>query len=177
MQVKQIITDVRVGLIGGYVGTKVMEPVLMKLYELEPEADRQQEDRVRPGPPYEIAARKTAALLGRKLTDKQVEQAGLVFHYGLGMSWGTVYTLLRRLTPLPPAVAGLLTGASLSLLIDEGLTPLLGTSRAEPRLPALDACARLRCAPGLWPERGRCGRKHRVSWAHEQLERTLTMAP
>ncbi len=54
------------------------------------------------------------------------------------MSWGMVYALLRRLTPLPPPVAGLLTGASLCLLIDEGLTPLLGTSRAEPRLPALD---------------------------------------
>jgi hypothetical protein len=53
----------------------------------------------------------------------------LGFHSGLGMSWGTVYTLLRRLTPLPPPVAGLLTRASLSLLIDEGLTPLLGTSR------------------------------------------------
>jgi|SRR5260221_10226508 len=73
-----------------------------------------------------------AALLGLQLTDKPVEQAGLVFHYGLGMSWGTVYTLLHRLTPLPPAVAGLLTGASLSLLIDEGLTPLPGTSRAYP---------------------------------------------
>jgi hypothetical protein len=46
------------------------------------------------------------------------------------MSWGTVYTLLRRLTPLPPPVAGLLTRASLSLLIDEGLTPLLGTYMA-----------------------------------------------
>lgn len=40
MQVKQIIADVGVGLIGGYVGTKVMEPVSMKLYELEPEAER-----------------------------------------------------------------------------------------------------------------------------------------
>jgi uncharacterized membrane protein YagU involved in acid resistance len=135
MQVKQIIADVGVGLIGGYVGTKVMEPVSMKLYELEPEADRQQEDRVRPGPPYEIAARKTAALLGLQLTDKQVEQAGLVFHYGLGMSWGTVYTLLRRLTPLPKALAGLLTGASLSLLIDEGLTPLLGFSAPNRAYP------------------------------------------
>ncbi len=48
------------------------------------------------------------------------------------MSWGTVYTLLRRLTSLPPPVAGLLTGVSLSLLVDEGLTPLLGTSRAYP---------------------------------------------
>ena len=63
MQVKQIIADVGVGLIGGYVGTKVMEPVSMKLYPLEPEADRQQEDRVWPGSPYEIAARKTAARL------------------------------------------------------------------------------------------------------------------
>jgi uncharacterized membrane protein YagU involved in acid resistance len=135
MQVKQIIADVGVGLIGGYVGTKVMEPVSMKLYELEPEADRKQEDRVRPGPPYEIAARKTAALLGFQLTDKQVEQAGLVFHYGLGMSWGTVYTLLRRLTPLPSLVAGLLTGASLSLLIDEGLTPLLGFSAPNRTYP------------------------------------------
>ncbi len=39
-------------MIGGYVGTKVMEPVSMKLYELEPEAERQQEDQVRPDPPY-----------------------------------------------------------------------------------------------------------------------------
>src|SRR5205823_9506699 len=113
---KQTIADVGVGLIGGDVGTKVMERVSMKLYELEPEADRQQEDRVRPGPPYEIAARKTAAVLGRKLTDKQVEQAGLVFHYGLGMSRGPVYTLLHRLTPLPPPGAGLPTGASPSPL-------------------------------------------------------------
>jgi len=136
MQVKQIIADVGVGLIGGYVGTKVMEPVSMKLYELEPEADR------KPGGPgaerrllTRIAARKTAALLGLQLTDKQAEQAGLVFHYGLGMSWGTVYTLLRRLTPLPPAVAGLLTGASLSLLVDEGLTPLLGFSAPNRAYP------------------------------------------
>jgi hypothetical protein len=116
MHITHLLSDSALGLIGGYVGTKVMEPVSMKLYELEPEAERQQEDRVRPGPPYEITARKTAALLGLQLTDKQVEQAGLVFHYGLGMSWGTVYTLLRRLTPL----------------VGDGLTPLLGTSRAEP---------------------------------------------
>ena len=61
MQITQLLSDSALGLIGGYVGTKVMEPVSMKLYELEPEADRQQEDRVRPGPPYEIAARKTSA--------------------------------------------------------------------------------------------------------------------
>jgi hypothetical protein len=41
-----------------------MEPVRLKLYEPESEADRQQEDRVRPGPPYQIAAEKTAKLVG-----------------------------------------------------------------------------------------------------------------
>ena len=95
MQIKQIIADTAVGLIGGSVGTKVMEPVSMKLYELEPEAERQQEERVRPGPPYAHRCSEDGRLLGLHLTDKQVEQAGLVFHYGLGMSWRTVYTLLR----------------------------------------------------------------------------------
>lgn len=88
MSVKQIFADIAVGLISGYVGTKVMEPVSMKLYKLESEADRQQEDRVRPRPPYETAARKMTARSGLQLTDKQMEQAGMVFHYGLGMSWG-----------------------------------------------------------------------------------------
>ncbi|HWE63620.1 MAG TPA: hypothetical protein VHB98_18050 [Chloroflexota bacterium] len=40
-------------------GTKVMAPVSMKLYELESEQARQQEDRVRPCLPYEVAARKS----------------------------------------------------------------------------------------------------------------------
>jgi hypothetical protein len=51
-----------------------------------------------------------------------------LFHYGLGMSWGPPYTLLRRETNLGPVSAGLLVGAAMSLLVDEGMTPLLGFS-------------------------------------------------
>ena len=153
MQVKQIIADVGVGLIGGYVGTKVMEPVSMKLYELEPEADRQQEDRVRPGPPYDIAARKTAALLGLQLTDKQVEQAGLVFHYGLGMSWGTVYTPAPPTDPAP-ASGGRAPDGCVPIPADRRRSDTPARlQRAEPRLPALDASTRIRRASGVWPER------------------------
>ncbi len=127
MQLKQLLSDIPVDMFSGYVGTKVMERVSMKLYEWEPEAYRRQEDKVRPGPPYEIAARKTTQLLGLHLSDTQVQTLGMiVFHYGLGMSWGVVYTLLRRMTTLNPLVAGILDGASLSLLVDEGLAPLLG---------------------------------------------------
>ena len=41
VRTKAIISDAAVGLVSGYAGTKVMEPVSMKLYELEAEADRQ----------------------------------------------------------------------------------------------------------------------------------------
>ncbi len=129
MKVRELVSDVGSGLIGGYAGTKVMEPVSMKLYELESEEDRRKEDEARPGPPYVIAARKTTEALGMELSDEQLEKvATYVFHYGLGMSWGPPYAFLRRWTNLNPVSAGLLTGAAMSLLVDEGMTPLLGFS-------------------------------------------------
>ena len=136
MTLKEAALDAGIGLLAGFVGTKVMEPVSMKLYDMESEEDRQQEDAVRPGPPYKIAARKTADLLGRELTEEQEEQAGMAFHYGLGMSWGPVYTLLRRTTGMNPIAAGLATGAAMSLVVDEGITLALGFSAPNRAYPA-----------------------------------------
>lgn len=113
-----------------------MEPVAMQLYAWESAEDRQREDAVRPGPPYEIAARKTTRLLRLSLSDQQVTRLGTtLFHYGLGMSWGPVYTLLRRRTGFNPVVAGLGTGVIMSLIVDEGLTPLLGFSAPNRAYP------------------------------------------
>ncbi|MBX6311452.1 MAG: DUF1440 domain-containing protein [Isosphaeraceae bacterium] len=137
MKVDEAVSEIGIGLISGLVGTKVMEPVSMMLYEWEPEAVRRREDAVRPGPPYEIAAKKTAELLGLHLTDEQVKRFGMAFHYGLGMSWGPVYLLLRRKARLSPATAGLLTGAVMSLLVDEGMTPALGFSAPNRAYPLL----------------------------------------
>src|SRR5579885_3508583 len=136
MQIKRTIASIGIGMISGYVGTKVMGPVSMKLYEMEPEKDREQEDRVQPGPPYDIAARKITALLGLHLSDHQVQIVGkYVFHYGLGMSGGVMYTLLRQFTSLSSPTAGLLVAAFLSLVVDEGLTPLLGFSAPDSAYP------------------------------------------
>ncbi len=71
-----LIADVGVGLIAGYAGTKVMKPVSVKMYEWESDADRQQEDAVRPGSPYDIAARQTTQLLGPQLSDKRIPKLG-----------------------------------------------------------------------------------------------------
>lgn len=105
-----------------------MEPVSAKLYEWESAADRAREDAARPGPPYRFAAEKTTRLLGLTLSDPAMEKAALAFHYGLAASWAPVYPLLRRRAHLGPLGAGVATGASMSLLVDEGLTPLLGFS-------------------------------------------------
>ncbi len=129
MRMREAISDIGVGMIGGYVGTKAMEQASMKLYELESEGDRKREDEVRPGPPYLIAARKITEGLGLELSEEQLEKvATYVFHYGLGMSWGPPYAFLRRRTSLGPVSAGLLTGALMSLIVDEGMTPLFGFS-------------------------------------------------
>jgi len=136
MRVQRGLAAIGLGMIGGYVGTKVMEPVSMKLYEWEPEADRRREDAVRPGPPYLIAARKTAQLLGLDRGEQQLETLGTIgFHYGLGVGWGMVYPALRGTTGLHPVWAGLLTGATLSLVVDEGLTPVLGFSAPNRAYP------------------------------------------
>ncbi len=60
MQIKQLLSDSALGMIGGYVGTKVMEPVSMKLYELEPEAER------KPGGPGAARSSLRASPLGRR---------------------------------------------------------------------------------------------------------------
>jgi hypothetical protein len=57
------------------------------------------------------------------------------FHYGLGLSWGVVDQVLRRTTELPTPAAGLLMGATMSLVVDEGLTPLLGFSAPNRAYP------------------------------------------
>ena len=60
--------DLAVAALAGYLATKAMEPVSMRLYELDSERDRQREDAVRPGPPYEIAARRSPPAPGWSCT-------------------------------------------------------------------------------------------------------------
>lgn len=132
---RTLMTDLALAPVAGYVGTKLMEPVGAKLYELGPEQDRRREDEVRPGPPYSIAARKAAELVGLTLTDKQHERLALVFHYGLAIQWAPLYPLLRRKTGLGPVAAGLATGAAMSLVADEMMTPALGFSAPSRAYP------------------------------------------
>jgi hypothetical protein len=120
--------DLAVGALAGYLGTKAMEPVSTKLYELESEADRAREDAARPGAPYRIAAENLTALVGLDLSERQLDRVALGLHYGLAISWAPLYGLLRRTTALRPIPAGLTTGTAMSVLADELMTPAFGFS-------------------------------------------------
>lgn len=52
MKIRGAVEDLGVAALAGYLGTKAMEPVSQKLYELESDTDRAREDAARPGSPY-----------------------------------------------------------------------------------------------------------------------------
>ncbi|SDY92841.1 hypothetical protein SAMN05661080_05050 [Modestobacter sp. DSM 44400] len=133
--VTDVAEDLAVAAVAGYLATKAMEPVSMRLYELESEEDRQHEDAVRPGPPYELAAKKIAASLEAELHGRALERASLAMHYELALSWSPVYGVLRRTRDIHPALAGLGTGAAMSLVADEAMAPLLGYSAPNRAYP------------------------------------------
>jgi uncharacterized membrane protein YagU involved in acid resistance len=130
-----VLEDGAVSALAGYLGTKVMEPVSMKLYTMESDQARKQEDEVRPGPPFRLAAEKTTRLLGLRLNDQQMQNASMVFHYGLAISWAPLYTLLRRRWHLHPVPAGLAMESAMSLIADEIITPALGFSAPNRAYP------------------------------------------
>jgi hypothetical protein len=135
MRRRHLATDLTLSTTASYLATKAMEPVSMKLYEWESAANRAGEDAARPGPPYRIAAEKTARLVGLELSEAAMGKAALAFHYGLAASWAPLYPLLRRRANLGPLAAGPGHRASMSFLVDETLTPALGFSAPNRSYP------------------------------------------
>lgn len=116
----------------GFAGTKVMEQLGTNLMAFESDADQQREQDTRPGPPFVLAARNLSErVLGVTLDEQQLQKVGMAFHLLAGIAWAPVYQQLRRRTGLMPATAGLITGASQSLLLDEVITPAIGASALE----------------------------------------------
>jgi hypothetical protein len=117
------LTDAAIAAGAGFAGTKAMEQFNMKTYQLESEEDREREEAVRPGPPPRMAAEKLSSrVLGIELDEAQAMKAGMVFHQLTGLSWTPVYVLLRRRLGWSPVAAGLATGASMSVILDEIIT-------------------------------------------------------
>ena len=131
-----LLADIAIGLFAGLVATKVYDFAQQALSEPMPESVKEQEERLRPEPSSRAAARKIGEGLGYRLDGPQLELATMAVHYGTGLAWGPVYTLLRRHGGMQPLAAGFITGAAMSLIMDEVLVPLLGCSPPNREFPA-----------------------------------------
>ncbi len=125
MQPKDLVTDAALVAVAGFGAAKVMGKATTLLYEQQTEAKKQEED-ASYGVAYNVAARKTAALAGRELSQDQAGKAGMAIHYALSFGWVPVYMVLRRRFGMGPFGAGIASGLSMAVLVDEIGNPLLG---------------------------------------------------
>lgn len=136
MDSKLVIADAGIGVTAGLIATRLSGPMQTLLYRITLESVKRQEKNVRPGDPTEVAARKLVAATGASLDKRQIASLAPGIHYGLGAVWGPVYGLLRRYSGMTPAGAGLVSGAMMSLIVDESLTPAMGFSAPSRTYPA-----------------------------------------
>lgn len=127
--------DMVVGGIAGAVATWAMGRTTALLYARESKAAREREDAARGGKTaYGVAAEKTAAVVGRELTEEERARAGSAIHWGLGVSTGALYGALRPHLP-DTAARGALFGTAFWLLMDEAATPALGLTPGPGAFP------------------------------------------
>lgn len=133
---KQLVADVAVGTAAGLVASGLIGPLQKALYGLTPPPAKRREEKVRPGDPTEIAAKKLHQQTGALRAGQDIERSASAIHYATGAAWGPVYGLLRRYSGMTPVGAALVTGASMSLIVDEAVTPAMGFSAPSREYPA-----------------------------------------
>jgi uncharacterized membrane protein YagU involved in acid resistance len=101
-----------------------------------PQEIKEHEERVRPEPTSRVAARKIGQGLGYRLNEQQLKLATMAVHYGLGLAWGPMSGILRRHGRMRPLAAGFTTGATMSLVMDELVVPMLGFCPPNRAFPA-----------------------------------------
>ncbi len=142
--VQPLLVDVAVGLFAGLFANWATDLAQGPLRRATPEGVRRREAQVSPGPSSShVAARRIAERLGRPLDEDRLRPVAKAVHHGLGMAWGPVYCLLRRHGGMRPLSAGLVAGAALSLVVDEGLTPALGLTAPNRDYPLATHLRRL----------------------------------
>jgi uncharacterized membrane protein YagU involved in acid resistance len=126
--------DLAIGAVAGLVATRITDRVEVALDGMTPAAAKAREPHI----PEGSSAKSTASLLCRMLGFEPSERTLLwvknTIHYGLGASWGPLYCLARR-HGVHPATAGITAGTLLSLLVDDLLNTVLGTTPPAHRFP------------------------------------------
>jgi hypothetical protein len=85
VETKEFVTDAaRVG-IAGFGASKVMGKATTFMYEQQTDEAKQEEKKESYGVAYNVAAKKTAALAGKELSQEQASKGGMALHYALAL--------------------------------------------------------------------------------------------
>jgi hypothetical protein len=135
METKELVTDTALVGVAGYGAAKVMGKATTFMYEQQTDEAKQQEEEASYGVAYDVAAKKTAALAGKELSEEQASKAGMAIHYALALGWVPVYMVARRRFGMTPFGAGMAAGLSMEVLVDEIGNPLLGFTPPPQKYP------------------------------------------
>ena len=128
---KRILKGAVAGLAGGLAGTLAMTEFQNWWSRMNKNRSGNQRE------PATVKAARTIIEKGlhRRLPDKRKDVAGEILHYTFGSLNGAVYGALAERTPRASAFGGTLFGATLFLLVDETLVPMLGWSKPPNKYP------------------------------------------
>ncbi len=135
MEAKDMVTDAALVGVPGLVAAKVMGKATTFMYEQQTDEAKQQEKEASYGVAYNVAAKKTAALAGKELSQDEASKAGMAIHYALALGWVPVYMVARRRFGMTPFGAGVASGLSMAVVIDEIGNPLLGFTPPPQKYP------------------------------------------
>ncbi len=127
---------VRNGALAGATAWWAMDGVLRFLYNHEDSEIRRQEDVARGGvPALEVMAERVAQIAGVTLSAAERQRGGTSLQWGVGIGAGMLYAALRDYLPGSGIRRGILYGAAFSLLVDEGVVPLLNFAPGPSAFP------------------------------------------
>jgi uncharacterized membrane protein YagU involved in acid resistance len=135
MEAKTIALDILIGITGGIVATRMTDFAEKALWRATPVNEITREPEKLEKSSAGSAARILIERSGHESSDENVQLTKRTVHYGLGLTWGPLYCLLRRGSGMTPVGAGIASGAALSLIVDETLNPLLGITPPSRRFP------------------------------------------
>ena len=135
METKEMLTDAALVGVAGFGAAKIMGKATTVMYEQTTEEAKQEEKEASYGVAYDVAAKKTAELAGKELSQDQASKAGNALHYALALGWVPVYMVARRRFGMTPFGAGAATGLSMAVLVDEIANPLLGFTPPPSKYP------------------------------------------
>jgi hypothetical protein len=135
VETKELITDAALVGLAGFGAAQVMGKATTFMYEQTTDEAKEQEEEVSYGVAYNVAAKKTAALAGKELSQEQASKAGNALHYALALGWVPVYMVARRRLGMTPFGAGVASGLSMAVLVDEIANPLLGFTPPPQKYP------------------------------------------